>query len=179
MGRSALVLALIVAAAAAFVPDGAVAQGPSQDVLCRYLELGAPGPVDNELRLTTTDYVGALLITRRSDAIEVSDEGGVLVCAGPATPTVTNLDRITVRVSRESLDAVVLDLRQGPLAPGASGESDGGPEIEISLEQAPGTALSVLGTSAADHIQLGSLGGGDYGANLNGRRIDSRRRRHG
>ena len=154
--------------AVAGLPYAATGQGPAEDVLCRYLELGEPGPVDNELQITTNDYVGEVEIDRRLEQILVTEEGSEPVaCTGAAIPSVTNVDAISVRVARESLDSLILDLRNGFLAPGASAESDGTAEIEVSLEQAPGTVLAVIGTSAADHMELGSLGGGSYGANLN------------
>jgi Ca2+-binding RTX toxin-like protein len=70
-------------------------------------------------------------------------------------------------VARESLDTMIVNLRNGPFAPGATAEADGTAEIEISLEEGPGTVLSVIASSAADHIELGALGGGRYGVNLN------------
>lgn len=142
--------------------------GPAEDVFCRYLERGQPGPADNELQITTTDYVGAVEFKRRTDdEVAVSEDDQRVACSGAEVPSVSNLDRISVRVSREAVDAVVLDLRNGPFAPGATAEADGTAEIEISLEQAPETELGVRGTSSSDHVQLGSLGGGGYGANLN------------
>ena len=147
---------------------GADGQGPAADVYCRYVELGLAGPADNELRVTTTDYVGEVVIARRSAALEVSEEGDPIACSGSATPSVTNVDHIAVAVSRESLDSLTLELHEGFFSPGATVESDGTGEIEVSLEQAPGTVLSVLGTSSSDYVQLGSVGGGSYGVNLNG-----------
>jgi Ca2+-binding RTX toxin-like protein len=166
---------LVLASALAFVlgltaPSIIVAgTGPSEDVLCSYVELGAPGPADNVLQITTNDYVGEVTIARDGEAISVSGGAGdPIACSGPESPSVANLDRIAVRVSRESLDALILDLRAGVLVPGATPEPDGTSEIEVSLLEAPGTVLSVIGTSSADEIELGSLGGGSYGANLNG-----------
>jgi hypothetical protein len=65
------------------------------------------------------------------------------------------------------VDAFTLDLRGGPLGPGATPEADGTGEIEMSLIEAPGTVLQVVGTAEPDLVQLGSLGGGNYGVNLN------------
>lgn len=149
-------------------PTAAIGRGDVADVVCEYAEADPPGPIGNELRITTNDYVGEVEIDRRLDEVLVKEEAGNSApCTGSERPTITNLDEISLRVVRESVDSMIVDLRNGPFAPGATPEPDGTPEIEISLEAAPGTVLSLSGSSADDHVELGALDRIRYGVNLN------------
>jgi hypothetical protein len=90
--------------------------------------------------VTVTPLDGSADIIRRGDAIAVDG-----VDCGAAT--VTNTD--TVDVVPSTGDAVTIDLRGGPFAPGLTDEGDGSSEIEFFItgattrsSQVPGLLLS-------------------------------------
>lgn len=92
---------------------------------------GAPTTVTcelqgHELRVASTGP--DIVIARNGAAIRVADYRGPVECTGgPAT--VTSVDRIFAGGG----DQVELDMRQGPLAPGATPEPDGSDEIEVTI----------------------------------------------
>ncbi|HEX8105352.1 MAG TPA: calcium-binding protein [Solirubrobacteraceae bacterium] len=112
---------------------------------------------------STTDYSSIARIQRSGSAIDVDG------CTAGETPaTVTNTDTITIsgRLAR-----VELDLSGGPLAPGASPEADGSPEIEIEVDATPLYAgyqvpIIVEGSLGAENLRAGTAGGQEK-ANLN------------
>lgn len=85
-----------------------------------------------------------------------------LPCPGGATVSNTNTITITGSTGNET---AVIDLSNGPLAPGVAAEPGGVPEIELSAALGLGTAdrLTVNGSPLADQLVLGA-----GGINLNG-----------
>ena len=154
--RAALAAAAVVASGALAVHPG-IAAGSS----CEYLELGRPGPEDNEIRIRD---VGEVRIGRSGDRIVVSNP-----CTG-GTPTVNNIDRIVILES--SSRSLRLNLKDGPLGPGASG---GGPGSEIQIllpqiaENPTGASLHVLTGKGSNRMTLGRRGE-DEVVNLNPKR---------
>ena len=71
-------------------------------------------------------------------------------CAG-AIPTVSNTDTINVLFSGDEAFADVL-LAGGPLAPGATAEAVGAPEIEIQVS-GPDSGVTVVGTRGDDQFR--------------------------
>jgi Ca2+-binding RTX toxin-like protein len=77
-------------------------------------------------------------------------------CSG--TATTTNIDTVVVN-GAGGAETVNLSLAGGPFAPGASPESSGVPEIEISVSLAGGSdTLVITGSSGSDAIEFGTLG---------------------
>ncbi len=105
------------------------------------------------------------VITRRGEEITVAELGDrPQPCAG-AIPTVSNTDTINVLFSGDAAIADVL-LAGGPLAPGATAEAVGTPEIEIQVTGRDGGLLGVVGTPGDDHFRWGPAGA-NPGLNLN------------
>jgi hypothetical protein len=105
--------------------------------------------------LTVVSSNTRVVVKRLGDEIAVSEGGtGRRTCSGPA-PTVQGIDLIRIEASTGAL--VELDLRRGPLAPGATDEHDGSSEIEIEadLEFAD---LSVHGSAGAEWVSAGAVG---------------------
>jgi hypothetical protein len=138
---------------------------------CSNLEQGAPGAPGNELvvglglrdGVVTLEPVDGRLRIGRLDADEPER---LVACSGPA-PTLTNIDLVTIRSPRRTLDAgLVLNLEEGPLGPGATPEADGGSEIEVRLLRtgrrlrtdsrrfSAQLDLRVLGSPAADSYSV-------------------------
>jgi Ca2+-binding RTX toxin-like protein len=92
-------------------------------------------------------------VVRVGDAIEIDDGQQLAKCTGP-TPTVLDSDRVQITHTGRSADTV--DLGGGPLAPGATPEPQGIPEIE--LEYVGLTFLHVRGTGAPDRLSFGPGG---------------------
>jgi hypothetical protein len=142
------------------------------------LLLGGGFPADAQARLRCS-YVGSpanvLTVTASGDALgRIRRRGQEIVvreqlqerpgrCSG-AVPTVLNTDTIRVLL-RGGLADVELRLAGGPLAPGATPEAEGEPEIEV---QFIGRFVlsSVVGTARADEFHWGR-GGVHAGLNLN------------
>lgn len=111
--------------------------------------------------------------------VKTSLDGGparrVVTCAG-GSPTVTNTDTIRFNASPAIYQSFTVDLRGGPLAPGATledGRSSSEIEIELGFDNRTnsdsGSSLQVVGTDRRDLIRLGRNGSG-VGVNLNARR---------
>src|SRR3954447_16096998 len=82
--------------------------------------------------LTVVSANTRTVVKRRGSEIVVSQSGtGPRACSG-AVPTVTAVDLIRIQATDGAL--VTLDLRGGPLAPGATSEADGSSEIEIDAD---------------------------------------------
>ena len=126
------------------------AASSSASVQCKY---SLP---DRLLDVTATDAFTR--VARSGEGIEVDDGHKPVSCTGPS-PTVLTMDRIQVSHTGRSAD--IVDLSGGPLAPGATPEPQGSPEIEI--EYVGPTFLDVRGTASADRLSLGA-----GGVNLNG-----------
>jgi Ca2+-binding RTX toxin-like protein len=60
-----------------------------------------------------------------------------------------------------------IDLRGGRLAPGATAEADGTPEIEVEIKGAPQIGFFVIGSRGGDSVELGTFPDGTIGVNLN------------
>jgi Ca2+-binding RTX toxin-like protein len=105
------------------------------------------------------------VIIRRGEEITVAELGDApQPCAG-AIPTVSNTDTINVLLSGDAAIADV-SLAGGPLAPGATAETVGAPEIEIQASGPEGGVLGVVGTRGDDRFRWGA-GGANPGLNLN------------
>jgi virginiamycin B lyase len=89
--------------------------------------------------------------------------GGLILLNGVwcgATVTTTDTIHVTSPGAAESAFRLVIDLRGGPFAPGATDEPGTSDEIEINVDMA-GTFLSrivVIGSDEADHIVAGTDG---------------------
>jgi Ca2+-binding RTX toxin-like protein len=92
-----------------------------------------------------------------------------LACEGPPA-TVSNTDLIRINQGGgASSGGIEIDLSGGPLAPGATAEADGTPEIEVQADMlGQGSTVSVIGSAAADAFDFGRTTAGGFGANLNG-----------
>jgi myo-inositol-hexaphosphate 3-phosphohydrolase len=100
----------------------------------------------------------AASIGRSGSSIAVNGIGLADPTCGGAT--VSNVDTIDVAGAGGD-EAVTIDLAGGALAPGATGESSGTSEIELTLALAAGAdRLTVLGSASADKLRLGSMGVG-------------------
>jgi Ca2+-binding RTX toxin-like protein len=142
-------------ALAASHPAGAQAQ-----TSCAYS--GAP------LNAVTVSVSGAheAVITRRGQEITMAESGDPPKgCAG-AIPTVSNTDTINVLFSDDDPgSAAQVRLAGGPLAPGATAEAVGAPEIESQVS-GNGSGVSVVGTRGDDQFRWGPAGA-NPGLNLN------------
>jgi Ca2+-binding RTX toxin-like protein len=131
-------------------------------VTCAFVEAGAPGPADNYLAVTVHDFEAAIF-RRVDDRIAVSglDFRHELSCG--IQPTPSNIDRIEVHAEADSLGAIAtVDALLG----GATPESDGTGEIELSLAQ-PDGFLAAWGTAGPDQITAGTTTDGGSGININ------------
>jgi hypothetical protein len=109
-----------------------------------------------ELTFFKKDRKGRLRMHRR---VEVDR------CAGE--PTVHNTDTIRLLAVAEEDTDFDISLEGGPFAPGATPESDGTSEIEISVDRlAPGFSLGFVGRPEPDWFRYGSHQGVP-GVNLN------------
>lgn len=152
-------LQAIAATATLLVSSATVPAGAQARTSCAYA--GAP---TNVLTVTVSGESDAV-ITRRGQEITVGESGEAIErCAG-ATATVTNTDTINVVFSGRGLPFAEVRLANGPLAPGASVESEGAPEIEVQVS-GPGNNFDVIGTPGADVFRWGP-GGANPGLNLN------------
>ncbi|MGH2966130.1 MAG: hypothetical protein ACRDMH_12240 [Solirubrobacterales bacterium] len=90
-------------------------------------------------------------------------------CIG-GVPTVHTVDRIDVHQAQPpgeySSSGFLLNLARGPLAPGATPEASGRPEIEVSLHL-PSGRLALLTPPGSNQVSFG-LRHGDVALNLNG-----------
>lgn len=126
-------LALVAGAALLALPASASA------LSCSYSEAGAPGPPGNVLVVSVpTNGDGPELEVLMDGRVRVLQGGEdalpvAVPCSGPPA-TVTSIDSIMVRIPRRNFfSSLALDLQEGPLAPGASPEPDGSPEIEVAV----------------------------------------------
>jgi hypothetical protein len=161
----ATLLAAATILAVGSVADCAIAKErpfpPAGTVTCSYVESGAPGPADNYL-LATVQHFEAALFRRVGDRIAVSglDFRKELSCG--TQPTVSNIDRIEVQATADSLGAIAtVDALLG----GATPEPDGTGEIELSLIQPRGIPV-VWGTAGAEQITAGTTADGGSGINI-------------
>jgi Ca2+-binding RTX toxin-like protein len=134
-------------------------------VTCSLVAAGPAGPVGDVLKVV--DWAASVTqIYREGDEVVIFNnlDSARTVCAG-GTPTVFNIDRIEYSTSVGT--PFIGYLGAGALAPGASPEV-GAAEIELSISEsyAP-KVLNVAGTAAAERIEVGQLGRGAVGVNLN------------
>ncbi len=134
------------------------AQSASAGIRCRF---------DPATRLLSVDAVEKNLIgaeaelQRAGDRIRVTDEFSEhrIECHG--SPTVTNTDRIKLRVV--GVSSISVSLTGGPFAPGATPEPDASSEIEFTVR---GGGLAILsGGTEADHFSYATVAG-QSGINL-------------
>ncbi len=140
MGRSQPINAFLTLAAAALalaVPSGAQAA-----TSCAYA-----GPPANLLTVAVSGDAEAVITRRGTEIVAGEYERPPKPCIG-GTPTVTNTDTIDVRYSGLTGFAEV-QLANGPLAPGATAETEGASEIEIRISGSGG-GFDVVGTPRDD-----------------------------
>ncbi|HEX6753324.1 MAG TPA: hypothetical protein VF093_07050 [Solirubrobacterales bacterium] len=134
-------------------------QGASATVKCQR------NPNTRVLSVTVTrsgPFLEEAVLHRVGTQIRVFEFLGLRVeCRG--NPTVTNTDQIKLYVG--GLNEVTIGLNGGPLAPGATPEPDGSPEIEITARGSSGTYW-LNGGAGADHFRYMSEAGRN-GLNLN------------
>jgi hypothetical protein len=155
-------LALIVLAATGGT-RAAAAPGPVP-VTCSLIATGPAGPAGDVLKVVDR-AASVTSIYREGDEIVIYNnlDSARTTCAG-GTPTVFNIDRIEYSTSTGT--PFINFHGDGPLAPGASPEI-GAAEIEISIaESYDPKVLNVGGTNAAERIEVGQLGRGTIGVNL-------------
>lgn len=148
-----------VAALAAVATDPRAAAAGAQTVTCEYVERGAPGPRDNylEVRRSRTEGPVGVVITRAGNRISVRVSTKIS-CSGAAA-TVRSIDEILFLSDGTTL--LTLDLRNGPLAPGAS-ERGPGADIEFRIDTPTGgpqdrpTEFAVVVGKRSNQIALGS-----------------------
>jgi len=138
------------------------------DWRCTYVERGAPGGADNELRIVADRFV-ELTLARRGKHIRLLEFGQrPLACRGPRRPTVTNIDLITQHWrGGEQAYGPTIHLGGGLLVPGATPEDDGTAEIEIKASGSPKMSAFIVGGTGEESIELGTLPSGRIGVNLN------------
>ena len=106
---------------------------------------------------------------REYDDYDYEDSPEILIPCSGGTPTVDNVDHVSVVESPGADFGVVsIDQSAGPLGPGATTEADGTSEIEFSLTL-PGRNSGALigGTDASEVFQMGRLPSGALGVNAN------------
>lgn len=89
-------------------------------------------------------------IAREGERIVLSYARGEVACHGAS---VTSVDRIRIDGAEFHLD-----LRSGPLAPGATLESDGSSEIEVEADVGFGGFFYIQMGRASNHVSLGRVG---------------------
>lgn len=147
------------ATAGLLVLTAALPAGVQARTSCAYV--GAP---TNLLTVTVTGASEAV-ITRRGQEITAAEYGDPSEpCAG-GIPTVSNTDTIHVLFSGDVGAVAEVQLAGGPLAPGATAEDVGAPEIEI-LASGDGGSFSIIGTPRDDQFRWGP-GGANPGLNVN------------
>jgi Ca2+-binding RTX toxin-like protein len=185
VGRCRLVVWVcgLIAAAVLLLPATSLAINlppPEPDLTCSY-----SGPPSNTATFTAGTGEDTLVLKRVGDEINLFSEtqiGHVVgkgkrkrvrwhtELSGPtcnATPTVHNTDAIDVVVNAEEDIDLEVSLDGGPLAPGATPEADGTPEIETRLESLdPGQRVIFVGGPEADWFRFGA-NNGVQGVNLN------------
>jgi len=116
------------------------------------------------------DQVAVLTGSSLDDYSDYYDEQSqILIPCSGGTPTVTNIDHVSVVQSPTAqFGSVTIDEGAGPLGPGATPEADGSSEIEFGLNL-PGrrSSVGVKGSDAPDAIQIGTLPSSAPGINLN------------
>jgi hypothetical protein len=130
---------------------------------CTYVQAGAPGPRGNLLRIEVGDF--GVRLTREGRRLKLPKIRGEEVDCSGRTPTVRNVDRITI-VPRDPGDprGLVLSLANGPIAPGVTPEQRGA-EIEIQVEGI--RRISIAGSRVRNVLTFGNAEGGGAAANLN------------
>lgn len=162
----ALVAALLVGSSA----QGSDASRDQTSVFCEYVEAGASGPPGNELRITHDRFAGDLTLEPTDAAIVVYDATSErLDCTGAAEPTVDNIDLVTVHTAPDAVDSIALFPGNRSLAPGATAEADGTPEIELDIDIGPqfGPEMVIVGGPRDEAMDVGSSGEGQVAINLN------------
>ncbi len=169
VGTLTLVLAALLASTTLTPP----VEATPRSLRCETLQLGAPGPIGNELRIIGNDNVQ---VRREGDVVLI----GTSVGNGPRDferiscgeeVTVTNLDRIVYRataVTPRTEHQFLLDERGGPLGPGASAEP-ADPEIEVEVEVRQPQArprVQLLGSEGRENFTVGDFGDGRLGVSL-------------
>jgi hypothetical protein len=132
-------------------------------VECGVESRGPEGPAGDSVAITTTEPDDGVALFREGDRIAVSDDRRMLPvdCAGgPAM--VQSVDSIEL-VTTQPEPFLYVDISRGGLVPGVEGESDGEPEIELSVEW-PNGFLGMGGTRGPDLFSFGNRDGALVGA---------------
>ena len=163
--------------AAAPVPAAKFPKLPPPEMTCTF-----SGPPDNVLTFTTETGEDTLLLRRAGDEIKLYSETivGFRPKRGktrwrrvmqspscPTTPTVSNVDQVSVFIQADEIVDLDVSLQQGPFAPGATAEPDGSPEIELNFQLSElDQTVWFVGGPGPDSFAFGALGEA-IGANLN------------
>jgi hypothetical protein len=150
--------ALLIGAMLATLVALGFADSASAAVKCQY------DATTRQLSVSTTGGTEVSL-RRAGESIRLSKFlGPDLACEGE--PTVTNTDLIAI--SGAGFSGVVIDLKGGPFAPGATPEAGDSSEIEFITTGSgdPGGITVLQGTGRADHFRF-MAAGGVTGLNLN------------
>lgn len=134
------------------------------------------GPPANVLTVTVDGGSGEGEVKRNGVEITVNEFlEPPRPCAG-GTPTVLNTDTINVVLKGDLVDGVTVKLGAGPLAPGATPESEGTSEIETHINAINAVLAigSIVGTARSDEFHWGPGGSGAPGLNLNPRSAGDR-----
>jgi hypothetical protein len=180
MGRVRLVCLAALAITLIAVPDAGAVTPTPPDLTCSY-----SGSPSNTVTFTVETGEETLLLRRVGDEIKLLSEHvyGTVRRKGKrkktvwhrifqpatcnATPTVHNTDAIRVFMDGQEETELDISLEGGSLAPGATPEVDGSPEIEISVEHLTSFhSVGFTGGPENDWFRFGS--GSDLaGVNLN------------
>lgn len=181
MGKAGRLGAALAVAAVA-VGSWAAATAGGQSGFPPELTCAVSGPLDNEVTFTVDTGVDTVRLERTGDEIRFSEVALVLIkrkgklrtrevlepVTCPSTPTVHNTDGVQIRLVGDESTDVEVSLRGGELAPGATPEPDGTPEVELAIREGEFTGLvSFLDGNGPSWFRFGGLPGGVNGINLN------------
>jgi len=136
----------------------ALPAGASATVECGIEEREPAGAASDALRITTSEVGDGVAVVRAGEEIVVSDDrrSEPVACVGGAA-TVASIDSIELFTDRPE-NFLYVDLSGNRLAPGASGESEGDPEIELGIDW-PAGFLGFGGARKSDLLSFGHRGG--------------------
>ncbi len=157
--RAKPALALLLALGLALVPAPAASpRGFGQS--CDY------SGADRSIEVTGAGDAFLPLVRRSGERIVIADEFGFEYSCRGGRPTVHNVDSISFE-SRAAIPGLTVDLRGGPLRPGATDEGDGSSEIEIDVSLGPEEpVVTITGSSGRDRMTMGRVAGSAAALNL-------------
>ena len=131
---------------------------------CTYVSRGGPGAEGNELRISAAkqSFIGDVQISDREGKLHI---GGTRKCEGPRKPRLDNIDSIALNLDKTEFAFVSVHVTRSVLGPGATRESDGSSELEVSSGKLRGSLEFHLGGSD-DSVTSGPTDEDTLGANL-------------